>query len=118
MEAILAKASELGQSIRQHSRYEALREAEKKVMADSEATRIQEELEVQLTKIRQLEISNSPIEVEDKHELERLQNQARGNTLLQGLMECQADYFEMMNAVNSAIVAELTAKEKAEETGD
>ncbi len=118
MDAILAKAKDLGQSIRQHERYDALREAEQSVMADVEATQIQEDLEARLTKIRQLEMSNSPIEVEDKRELERLQNLARGNTMLQKLMASQADYFEMMNAVNNTIMVELGAGETPEKDAD
>ena len=107
MEQLLKLASNLGQQIRAHERYRALRDCEKQTMADPEAREIQDALEKQLVKIRQLEQSQQPIEVEDKRELQRLQERARSHPGLQQLLKTQADYFEMMNRINDAILAEL-----------
>ena len=111
MEKILELASRLGQEIRRHERYLLLREAEKKVMTDPEAMKIQDDLEKQLQKLRDLEIELKPIEVADKRALSSLQEKARSNPGLRELLKTQADYFEMMNKVNSAILAELAPSE-------
>ena len=108
MDNVLDLARRLGQEIRQHERYRLLRDAEQKVMADPQAMKIQEDLNRHLHKMHDLETENKPIEVDDKRELARLQMQARSNPALQGLLKVQADYFEMMNRVNQAILDELT----------
>jgi len=109
MEKVLELAKRLGQEIRAHERHRLLRETEKKVLTDAEAGRIQDDLEKQLLKIRDLERQRKPIEVADKRELLRLQDLARANPRLQELLKVQADYFEMMDKVNSTILGELSA---------
>ena len=107
MEKVLELARRLGQEIRAHERHRLLREAEKKVMADKDAGKIQDNLETHLLKMRDLERQMKPIEVADKRELSRLQDLARSNPSLQVLLKVQADYFEMMDKVNSTILGEL-----------
>ena len=107
MDKVLDLARQLGQEICRHERYRLLRDAEKKVMADPEAVKIQEDLEQQLHRMHDLEAENKPIEVSDKRELARIQTQARSNPALQQLLKVQADYFEMMNRVNRTILEEL-----------
>ena len=108
---VLELAEKLGQEIRNHERYRQLREAENKVLADPAAKKIQDDLEKQLHRIRDLESQMKPIEVEDKHELSRLQQAAAANPSLQGLLKVQADYFEMMNQVNNTILMALAPSE-------
>ena len=112
MDEVLELARRLGQAIRQHPRYALLREAEKKVLADAAAVKIQEDLEKQLHRMHDLEASNQPVEVADKRELARLQDLARSNPALQQLLKVQADYFEMMNRVNRTILTELQPGER------
>jgi cell fate (sporulation/competence/biofilm development) regulator YlbF (YheA/YmcA/DUF963 family) len=112
MDEIMDLARRLGQSLRAHERYTLLRDAEKKVMADPEAMKIQEDLERHLHKLHDLEADMKPIEVDDKRELGRLQQLARSNPALQQLLKAQADYFEMMNRVNQTILRELQPGEK------
>jgi cell fate (sporulation/competence/biofilm development) regulator YlbF (YheA/YmcA/DUF963 family) len=107
MEKVLELAKRLGQEIHAHERHRLLREAEKKVLADPEAGKIQDDLEKHLLKMRDLERQMKPIEVADKRELSRLQDLARKNPSLQQLLKVQADYFEMMDKVNSTILGEL-----------
>jgi len=113
MEKIIEMAKKLGEKVREHERYLALRRAEKKVMGDEAAKKVQDDLERQLTKVYKLEKEQKPIEVEDKHELARLQEAARTSPELQELLKAQADYFELMNNVNNAILLAL-APEKEE----
>ena len=112
MDNVLELAARLGQEIRGHERYLQLREAEKKVMADPQATKIQEDLERQLHRIQDLEAEMKPIEVADKRELARLQQVARTHPALQELLRVQADYFEMMNKVNNTILAALAPEDE------
>jgi len=115
MDNVLDLARRLGQEIRRHERYRLLREAEQKVMTDAEAVKIQEDLERQLHKMRELETEMKPIEVADKRELARLQQLARSHPALQQLLKVQADYFEMMNKVNRTILQELAPGDDAKE---
>jgi cell fate (sporulation/competence/biofilm development) regulator YlbF (YheA/YmcA/DUF963 family) len=107
MEDVLELARRLGQEIRRSERYRLLRQAEEKVLTDLQARDIQDSLEKQLRKIRDCEAQMKPVEVADKRELSRLQQAARTHPNLQELLKVQADYFEMMNKVNDAILQEL-----------
>jgi len=116
MDKVMEIAKALGEELRRHERYELLREAEKKAMADPDATKIQNDLEKQLEKIHALEQEMKPIEVEDKRELSRLQDLARSNPGLQELLKAQADYFEMMNNVNNTILMALAPGDDEKKT--
>ena len=113
MEKLLKMASDLGRAIREHERYRAIRESEEQILKDPEARKIQEDYEKQFIKIRQLEQEQKPVEVEDKRELQRLHDLTRSHPGLQKLLKAQADYFELMNNVNNAILLAL-APEKEE----
>ena len=112
MEQVLELARKLGQEIRNSQRYRRLREAESKVLGDPEARKIQDDLEKQLQKIRQLELETKPIEVADKREFSRLQELAARHPGLQELLKVQTDYFEMMNKVNNVILMALAPEEE------
>ena len=112
MDHVLELARKLGQEIRNSERYRLLREAEKGVLGDTEARQIQDDLEKQLHKIRELESAMKPVEVADKREFSRLQELASRHPGLQELLKAQTDYFEMMNNVNTAILTELAPPEE------
>ena len=112
LEKIIELARKLGETIRVHERYLALRRAETNVMGDVSARKVQDDLELQLTKMHNLEAEQKPIEVADKRELARLQEVARSAPALQELLKAQADYFEMMNHVNNAILGALAPDEE------
>jgi cell fate (sporulation/competence/biofilm development) regulator YlbF (YheA/YmcA/DUF963 family) len=115
MEKLLELAATLGTEIRNHERYARLREAEQKVLDDPQAKEIQNQLSGQTRKVVELERSMRPIEVSDKRELARLQDAARSNPLIQGLIRAQADYFEMMNRINDAILEALRPEGEEEQ---
>jgi len=112
MEKVLNLAEKLGEAIAMSDRFKALRTTEENVAKDEAATKAQEDLEKQLTKIGELEGSGKPVEVADKRELDRLQEKIRSYPSLQALVKAQADYFEMMNKVNETIVNRLRPPEK------
>jgi len=114
MENVLALAEKLGSAIAQHERFATLRALEKNVSDDKTASDIQSALEKQLLKISELERAGKPVEVADKHELERLQNAFRENEALRDLVKAQADYLEMMNKVNQTIVSRLQPTEQSD----
>lgn len=107
MEEILAQARRLGHAIAAHERFKTLREAEQRVSADESASKVQEAFERQVLKIAELERQTKPVEVADKREFARLQDAVRTHPALQELAKAQADYLEMMNNVNDAILNEL-----------
>ena len=107
MEEVLALAEKLGTAIAKHDRFGTLRAAEKRVSDDETASGIQSALEKQLVKISELERTGKPVEVADKRELERLQDEFRTSSALRDLVKAQADYLEMMNRVNQTIVSRL-----------
>ena len=115
MEKLLELASTLGREIRSHERYARLREAEMKVLADPKAKEVQNQLSQQTRKVVELERSMRPVEVADKRELMRLQEAARAHPLIQELIRAQADYFEMMNRINDAILATLQPEDEEPE---
>ena len=78
MDNVLELARKLGQEIRNSERYLLLREAEKKVMADPTAKKIQDDLEKQLHKIRDLETQMKPVEVADGDRCSARKNGAPG----------------------------------------
>lgn len=112
MEELLELAEKLGFAIAAHERFQALRDAEKKVRENETALRAQTALEKQMNHISELERSGKPVEVADKRELERLQNEFRSQGALQQLVKAQADYLEMMNKVNETIVKCLLPTEE------
>lgn len=109
MEEITQAAGALGKLIAQSPAFQRLRMAEETVQADADARKTLEEFERQRRKIEQLEGEHKPVEVDDKHLMQRLSAAVHSSDKLQELMRAQADYIEMMNRVNKAIRAELAA---------
>jgi len=107
MENILSLATELGQRIARHERYVQLRAAEDAADADQETKDLLAAFEAQRKKMADLEAKQQPIEPNDKHELQRLDNAVHASQSLQRLAKAQADYMELMNRVNAAIRKEL-----------
>ena len=111
MDDILRLASDLGERIANHERFQKLRTAESAVQADKVAQDLVTSADEQRRKVAELEASQQPVEPEDKHELIRLEEAIRGNENLQGLARAQADFMELMNKVNRAIREKLDTAE-------
>jgi cell fate (sporulation/competence/biofilm development) regulator YlbF (YheA/YmcA/DUF963 family) len=103
MEDVLTRARELAEAIRGSERYRRLRALEEKVAGDEETQGLTRELEAARSRIAEKEKALRPVEVEEKRELARLQEQVRDCALLQELVAAQADFHEMMNRVNGTV---------------
>ena len=109
MDEVLRLAENLGDHIATHERYRAVRAAEQAVEADQEITEALQAFETQREKISRLEAERKPVEVADKHEMQRLAGIVHGSPKLQTLAKAQADYMELMNRINQTIRGRLGA---------
>ena len=107
MEEIVSHARRLGKMIAEHPRTQAMQQASGALRADADAQRLLDDHRRQAENIRRLENEGKPIEVADKHKLADLEAKVAGNPLIMKLMKTQADYVELMQAVNSAIGSQL-----------
>ena len=112
MEEILKLAGDLGQAIRRHPRYATLRAADARVRADTSATDALDAYNKAATEIARKERAGQPIEVEDKHRLERLHQVVAANDTIKAFMAAQADYAELMRKMNDAIFRAITAADE------
>ncbi len=103
MEDIIADAAALGKKIAAHPRMKAYITAAKAVNADPAAIDTLKTYQETIEKLRQLEMSGRPIEVDDKHRLAECESKVAGNDLLKSMMQAQADYMELMHRINTAI---------------
>ena len=116
MQDILDAAAGLGRRIAAHDSYRRLRAAETKVAEQPETRKLIEDFEAHRRKIAELETEMKPVEVADKHELQRLADAVHANADLQELLRAQADYLAMMNRVNRTIRQELDGQPPADPT--
>jgi len=103
MEEILRLAQGLGQTIRQHPRYQKLVEADGKVNADKVAADAWEGYNRAYAALVQKSQRGQPIEVDEKRRLEGLKQAVAGNDTLKTFLRAQADYAELMQQMNAAI---------------
>lgn len=113
---LLSKASALGTALAAHPTVQAHYQAQRAVRADTAAQKLLQDYQVQLNRIRQLEVDMKPVEVADKQKLKSLETQMAGQDSLKALMRTQADYVALMSQVNNAIdgpMASLAGTEQA-----
>ncbi|MBN2562985.1 MAG: YlbF family regulator [Phycisphaerae bacterium] len=103
MEDIIAHARELGKRIAAHPRCVDFMTAARAVAEDRDAQVILKAYQEHVRKVQELQASNKPIEVEDKHKLAECEAQVAGNEKLKAMMKHQANYVEMMNRINHAM---------------
>lgn len=107
--SLVELARRLGTQIAQHPRAQAFTQVRRELNADRDAQTLLKAFTAQSQHIRQLEAEQKPIEVDDKRKLAELESQLMGNELVQRFMRLQADYLELMNAVNQALHAPLAS---------
>jgi len=102
-EQILQAARELGKLLASHeaaARFEAVIQ---KLQSDTEAQRLLNDYNRQMTTIAEKEATGKPIEVADKHQLQSLQQQVSANAMLRELQMAQMDYLDLMRRVDEAM---------------
>jgi cell fate (sporulation/competence/biofilm development) regulator YlbF (YheA/YmcA/DUF963 family) len=110
MDGILRLARQLGEEIRKHPRYVKLMEADKAVRADKVATEALDAYNRAYGLLAQKEQRGQPLEVEEKHRLERLKQVVASNDTFKAFLRSQADYTELMHQMNEAIFQAISAE--------
>lgn len=113
-EEILRLAEALGRAIREHPRYRRLMEADRAVRADKPATEALEAYNKAFARITEKEQRGEPIEVGDKHHLERLKQVVAGNETFKAFLRAQTDYAELMRRMNDTIFQAIAGGEAAD----
>jgi len=108
---VQALAVQLGKAIRKHPRFITWREADARVRADKTATEALDAYNRLATLLARKERAGQPIEVEEKHQLQRLRETVAANDTIKAYMRTQADYAEMMRVMNDTIFEVIAAED-------
>jgi cell fate (sporulation/competence/biofilm development) regulator YlbF (YheA/YmcA/DUF963 family) len=115
VQELLDQARLLGEAIARHPRVQAYQKAREQTRGDSEAGQLLEAYAEQARRLRELEAQQKPIEVADKRKLAEYEQKMASNTALKELMRSQADYVALMNQINRAMEAPLSAERESGE---
>jgi len=107
MEQLIELARRLGKQVALNERVVLLKKAQQIVNDDDYARELILEFQKQVEKIRQLEQEQKPVEVDDKHKLQEIEQKISIHEPLKELSRRQADYLELMRKINQAIHEEL-----------
>ena len=111
MSAITELAGRLGKTIASSPPATALRDAREALAAQPELAQLLTNFQNQSDKIRQLEAEGKPVEVDDKHQLQTLQDELVASEIFKKFTAAQVDYIDLMRQVNQAIQNELVPTE-------
>jgi len=111
---LLDQARALGKALAQHPHIRAFTAAQARARADAEARQLLESYRQHTEKVRALELQRKPIEPEDKRKLVEYEQKIASHPALKELMRAQADYVALMNQINRAIEAPLSADDAEE----
>ena len=107
MSAITELAGRLGKAIAQSPEAVALREARAALNAEPEVSQLLKDFQAQSDKIQQAEAGGKPVEVEDKHTLQNLQDKLVASEVFKKYTAAQVNYIDLMRQVNQAMQQEL-----------
>lgn len=108
MDDIVETAEKLGEMIASSQRFIDLKGAEKIFEKDDQAKSLFEKFVDINNRISEMEGSGTPVEPEDKRELQSLMQKVHGNEKLQVLMKARADFAELMNRVDAGMRGKMT----------
>jgi len=103
IEEVLEAALRLAEAIEASDRHIALQVARRAVENDPEALRTFQEFDAVGRRIRESVEAGEQPDHEDRMDLERLRHQARTDRHLQDLLRAQADYVELLRAVEGTV---------------
>ena len=112
MSDILELARRLGKAIAESSQAASLRAARTALDAQPEVRQLLKDFQGQSAKIMRMEEEQKPVEVEDKHRLEELQNKLASHEAFKKYTAAQVEYVHLMRQVNGALQKQLTETEK------
>lgn len=103
---IVDAATALGKLVAKHEAVVKMETVLKNFQEDIEAQRLFNDYQRHLAKIGQKEAAGQPIEVQDKRQLESLQDGVSHNAILRDLQIRQMDYLDLMRRVDEAIASQ------------
>ena len=118
MDALIAKAQELGRLLAEHKRFEALIAARDAVRKDAAASKLLRDYDAKAQHIHALLAQGKPVEVADKRTLSELEQQMASNESLKTMARAQADFSEMMSKINRAIYDKIAPAGEPSEKGE
>jgi len=111
MSVITELARRLGKTIADSPEALAMKAARDELNNATEIAQVLKDLQAQTAKVQQLEAENKPIEVDDKHKLQDLQEKLAASDAFKKYSGAQVNYIDLMRQVNQAIQSELGAVE-------
>ncbi len=103
MDDILQAAQRLGTAIAQSPQGAGLRAARKELDSQPEVKKLMEDFRRQSERIAALERDKKPVEVEDKHKRQEINDRLVGNDLFKKYMAAQVEYLDLMRKVDAAL---------------
>jgi len=105
-------SAQLGRAMAGSPQAVALRAAREALNSQPEVIKTLEEYQEQAEKVTRLEQEQKPVEVEDKHKLQELNNRLVGSEVFKKFTAAQVEYVDLMRKVNDVIRRELAETEK------
>ncbi len=102
-EQITELAEKLGKAIADSPQAQRMEKARKALHEKPELKKLLNDYQTQSDKIARLEQEQKPVEPEDKHRLEELQNKLLAAAEFKELTAAQVEYVDLMRKVNQAI---------------
>lgn len=111
-DAIIELAKRLGKAIADSPTASNLRDAQKVLDGEPEATQLLKDFQVHSDKIAESEAQQKPVEVQDKHKLQELHDQLVASDVFKKYTAAQVEYVDLMRKVNDAIGSQMSQAEK------
>jgi len=119
-EQIEQAATELGKLIGAHPHAQAMAAVQAELGQDADTMQLITDLNEHSQALAEKQQNQQPIEVNDKHKLDTLQQQMAANPLVGRLQMAQMDYVDLLRRVNEAIerATSGTARDTPTDGGD
>ena len=111
MDQIVEIADRLGKALAGSPQAAALRAARKDMDAQPELKQALTDYQDHSDKLARLQEENKPIEIEDKHKLQDLENKLFASDVFKRFTAAQVDYVDLMRQVNGALQKHLATTE-------
>lgn len=113
---IVEQATKLGKLLLDHDAFKNREAVLRKLQADTGAQRLLNDLNRHIQTLAEKEMSGKPIEVEDKHKLEKLQGAVVTNPVLRDLQMAEMDYADLLRKINEAVIGNTEPQSPAAAT--
>jgi len=108
---IVELADRLGKAIAESEQGRNLRKARDALSQHKDLEQTLRDYQQQMNKIAKLQEVNSPIEVEDKHKLQQLQDKLLASEIFKEFTAAQVEYVDLMRKVNGTLNKHLADTE-------